>query len=139
MPLTHLLLRCKLEERGLIRREKRNNVGFYELTPESKNLLASCEGTVFPAGLYRFDKCQVAYEIIAAGLVPENFRKVKMINWTALLETELSVKVRKTTRSWIAHEMVVRGRNLIEVTNLANRVRDALVSKYGCVLGGDMV
>ena len=133
----------KLEECGLIRREKRSNVVFYELTVESKNLLASCEGTVFPARLYRFDKCQVAYEIIAAGLVPENFRKVEMTNWTALLGTELGVKVRRTTRSWIVHVEVIRGRNPIEVTNLAmnlaNRVRDALVSKYGCVLGDGKV
>jgi hypothetical protein len=129
----------KLERCKLIRREKRSNVLFYELTEESKNLLASCEGTVFPARLYRFDKCQVAYEIVAAGLVPENFKKVEMTNWTALLGTELGVKVRKTTRSWIVHVEVIRGRNPIEVTNLAmnlaNRVRDALVSKYGCVLG----
>ena len=47
----------KLEKCRLIRREKRSNVLFYELTSESKNLLASCEGTVFPARLYRFDKC----------------------------------------------------------------------------------
>ena len=37
------------------------------------------------------------------------------------------------------HVEVIRGRNPIEVTNLAmnlaSRVRDALVSKYGCVLG----
>jgi len=129
----------KLEECGLIRREKRSNVVFYELTVESKNLLASCEGAVFPARLYRFDKCQVAYEIIMAGLVPENFKRVEMTNWTALLGTELGVKVRKTTRSWIVHVEVIRGRNPIEVTNLAmnlaSRVRDALVSKYGCVLG----
>jgi hypothetical protein len=62
-----------------------------------------------------------------------------MINWTALLGTELGVRVRKTTRSWIVHVEVIRGRNPIEVTNLAmnlaNRVRDALVCKYGCVLG----
>jgi len=62
-----------------------------------------------------------------------------MTNWTALLGTELGVKVRKTTRSWIVHVEAIRGRNPIEVTNLAmnlaNRVRDALVSKYGCVLG----
>ncbi len=62
-----------------------------------------------------------------------------MTNWTALLGTELGVKVRKTTRSWIVHVEVVRGRNPIEVTNLAlnlaDRVRDALCSKYGCVLG----
>jgi DNA-binding MarR family transcriptional regulator len=129
----------KLEKCKLIRREKRSNVVFYELTPESKNLLTSCEGKVFPARLYRFDKCQVAYEIIAAGLVPENFKKVEMINWTALLGTELGVRVRKTSRSWIVHVEVIRGRNPVEVTNLAvnlaNRVRDALMSKYGCVLG----
>jgi hypothetical protein len=133
----------KLEECRLIRREKRSNVVFYELTEESKNLLTLCEGTVFPARLYRFDKCQVAYEIIAEGLVPENFRKVEMVNWTALLGTELGVRVRKTTRSWIVHVEVIRGRNPIEVTNLAmnlaNRVRNALVSKYGCVLGDGRV
>jgi len=133
----------KLEECRLVRREKRSNVVFYELTEESKNLLTLCEGTIFPARLYRFDKCQVAYEIIAEGLVPENFRKVEMTNWTALLGTELGVRVRKTTRSWIVHVEVIRGRNPIEVTNLAmnlaNRVRDALVSKYGCVLGDGRV
>lgn len=102
-------------------------------------MLTLCEGTVFPARLYRFDKCQVAYEILADGLVPENFKKVEMINWTALLGTELGVKVRKTTRNWIVHVAVIRGKNPIEVTNLAvnlaNRVRNALMSKYCCVLG----
>ena len=62
-----------------------------------------------------------------------------MINWTALLGTELGVKVRKTSRSWIVHVEVIRGRNPVEVTNLAmnlaDRVCDALVRKYGCVLG----
>jgi len=133
----------KLEQCKLVRREKRSNVVFYELTDESINLLASCEGRVFPARLYRFDKCQVAYEIIAGGLVPEDFRRVEMVNWTALLGTELGVRVRKTTRSWIVHVEVIRGRNPIEVTslamNLANRVRDALCSKYGCVLGDGRV
>ena len=66
-----------------------------------------------------------------------------MVNWTALLGTELGVRVRKTTRSWIVHVEVIRGRNPVEVTNLAmnlaNRVRDALVSKYGCVLGDGRV
>ena len=129
----------KLEDCNLIRREKRSNVVFYELTSESKKLLALCEGTVFPARLYRFDKCQVAYEIISDGLVPVNFRKVEMTNWTALLGTELGVKVRKTTRSWIVHVEALRGRNPVEVANLAmnlaNRVCNALVNKYGCVLG----
>jgi DNA-binding transcriptional ArsR family regulator len=129
----------KLEECHLIRREKRSNVVFYELTDESKRLLRSCEGAVFPARLYRFDKCQVAYEIVVEGRYPEGFRRVEMVNWTALLGTELGVKVRKTTRSWIVHVEVIRGRNPVEVTNLAlnlaGRVRNALCSKYGCVLG----
>jgi DNA-binding MarR family transcriptional regulator len=129
----------KLEECNLIRREKRSNVVFYELTDESKRLLASCEGSVFPARLYRFDKCQVAYELIVEGRYPEGFRRVEMTNWTALLGTELGVKVRRTTRSWIVHVEVIRGRNPVEVTNLAlnlaGRVRNALCSKYGCVLG----
>ena len=70
---------------------------------------------------------------------PVNFRKVEMTNWTALLGTELGVKVRKTTRSWIVHVEALRGRNPVEVANLAmnlaNRVCNALVSKYRCVLG----
>jgi DNA-binding MarR family transcriptional regulator len=99
----------KLEGCGLIRRDKRSNVVFYELTAESQNLLASCEGTIFPARLYRFDKCQVAYEIIATGLAPADFMRVEMTNWTALLGTELGVRVRKTTRSWIVHVEVIRG------------------------------
>lgn len=123
----------KLEECNLIRREKRSNIVIYELTDESKRLLGSCEGTIFPARLYRFDKCQVAYEIISDGLLPANFRKVEMTNWTALLGKELGVKVRKTTRSWIVHVEALRGRNPVEVTNLAmnlaNRVCNALVSK----------
>ena len=129
----------KLEQCHLIRREKRSNVVFYELTPESENLLKSCEGVVFPARLYRFDKCQVAYEVVVEGRYPRGFKPVEMVNWTALLGTELGVKVRKTTRSWIVHVEVIRGRNPVEVTNLAlnlaDRVADALRSKYGCVLG----
>lgn len=129
----------KLEECNLIRREKRSNVVFYELTDESKRLLKSCEGTVFPARLYRFDKCQVSYEVLLEGRYPEGFKPVEMTNWTALLGTELGVKVRKTTKSWIVHVEVIRGRSPIEVTNLAmnlaDRVKNALCSKYGCVLG----
>jgi DNA-binding MarR family transcriptional regulator len=129
----------KLEKARLIRRQVRSNVVFYELTSQGKNLLTSCEGTIFPKDLYRFDKCQVAYGIIVDGRVPEGFTPVEMVNWTALLGTELGVKVRRTTRSWIVHVEVIRGRNPVEVTNLAvnlaNRVKDALQSKYGCVLG----
>jgi hypothetical protein len=129
----------KLEKCHLIRRDKRTNAVFYVLTAESKNLLTLCEGRVFPARLYRFDKCQVAYEILVEGRYPCGFKPVEMVNWTALLGTELGVRVRRTTRSWIVHVEVIRGRNPVEVTNLAlnlaGRVRNALCSKYGCVLG----
>jgi hypothetical protein len=64
---------------------------------------------------------------------------VGLVNWTVLLGSELGVKVRRTTRSWIVHIEVIRGRNPVEVTNLAvnlaNRIKNALQSKYGCVLG----
>jgi len=134
----------KLEKCNLIRREKRSNVVFYELTKESTKLLRSCEGSVFPAQLYRFDKCQVSYEILAEGRYPKgSFKPVEMVNWTALLGTELGVKVKHTPRSWIVHVEVIQGRNAIEVTNLAmnlaNLVRYALCTKYGCVLSDGKV
>jgi len=129
----------KLEKARLIRRQVRSNVVFYELTGESKNLLASCEGKIFPSELYRLDKCQVCFDVVVDGRAPVDFRRVEMVNWTALLGLEQGVKVRKTSRSWIVHVEVIRGRSPVEVTNLAlnlaNRVRDGLVRKYGCVLG----
>ena len=129
----------KLQECNLILQTKRSNATFYELSEEGKRLLTSCEGSVFPSKLYRFDKCQVSYEILVEGRYPDgSFRRVEMNNWTALLGTELGVKVKHTSRSWIVHVEVIRGRNPIEVTNLAmnlaDRVRSALCSKYGCVL-----
>jgi hypothetical protein len=77
--------------------------------------------------------------VLVDGVVLDGFRRVEMVNWTALLGTELGVRVRRTTRSWIVHIEVIRGRNPVEVTNLAvnlaNRVKNALQSKYSCVLG----
>jgi hypothetical protein len=128
----------KLEKCKLIRREKRTNVVFYELTGQGTNLLQSCEGLLFPGELYRLDKCQVGFEVLREGLVPVDFRRVEMVNWTALLGLELGVKVRKTTRSWIVHVEVIRGKDPGEVyglaMNLANRVANSLRVKYGCVL-----
>jgi DNA-binding transcriptional ArsR family regulator len=139
----------KLEECGLIHREKRSNVVFYELTSAGTNLLKSCEGRVFPGELHRLDKCQVAFLIAREGVYPEgNFKRVEMVNWTALLGLELGVKVRHTSKSWIVHVPVIRGRNPGEVyglaMNLANRVAVALGKKYGVALcegkfvGGEM-
>ncbi len=129
----------KLEKARLIKRQVRSSVVFYELTGEGKSLLGLCEGTVFPAELYRLDKCQVSFEIVVDGRFPDGFKPVEMVNWTALLGLEQGVSVKHTSRSWIVHVEVIRGRNPVEVTNLAlnlaNRIRDALVKKYGCVLG----
>lgn len=130
----------KLEGCKLVRREKRTNVVFYELTSQGTNLLQSCEGVVFPGELYRLDKCQVGFEILreGLGLSMVDFRKVEMVNWTALLGLEQGVKVRKTSRSWIVHVEVIRGKQPAEVyglaMNLANRVAASLKSKYGVVL-----
>lgn len=129
----------KLEEAGLVYREKRSNVAFYSLTARSTNLLRSCEGRVYPGELHRLDKCQVSFGIVSEGRYPEgSFKRVEMVNWTALLGLELGVKVRHTSRSWIVHVPMIHGRNPAEVyglaMNLANRVAVALSKKYGVVL-----
>ncbi len=129
----------KLEECGLIHREKRSNVVFYELTERSTSLLKSCEGRVFPGELHRLDKQQVCFGVVREGLYPDrDFKRVEMVNWTALLGLELGVKVRHTSRSWIVHVPVIRGKSPAEVyglaMNLANRVAVALGKKYGVVL-----
>jgi len=129
----------KLEKAGLIYKEKRSSAVFYALTSEGSNLLKSCEGRVFPGELHRLDKCQVAFLILSEGRYPDgNFKLVEMNNWTALLGLEQGVKVRHTSKSWIVHVPVIRGRNPAEVyglaMNLANRVAVALAKKYGVVL-----
>ncbi len=73
---------------------------------------------------------------------------MEMQNWTALLTLEQGVKVRHTTKSWIIHVPVIRGKNPAEVyglaMNLSNRIAVALAKKYGVILaegtfcGGEM-
>jgi DNA-binding transcriptional ArsR family regulator len=139
----------KLEKAGLIYKEKRSSAVFYALTIEGSNLLKSCEGRVFPGELYRLDKCQVSFQILQEGRYPQGqFKPVEMMNWTALLGLEQGVKVRHTSRSWIVHVPVIRGKNPAEVyglaMNLSNRIAVALGKKYGVVLkegefvGGEM-
>ena len=129
----------KLEECRLIHREKRSNVVFYELTSAGTRLLKSCEGLVFPAEMHRLDKCQVSFLIAREGVYPDrDFRRVEMVNWTALLGLELGVKVRHTSKSWLVHVPVIRGKTAAEVyglaMNLSNRIAVALAKKYGVVL-----
>jgi hypothetical protein len=124
---------------GLIYREKRSNITIYVLTERCSNFLRSCEGNVFPSEFYRLDKCQVSFGILQEGRYPdEEFRKVEMINWTALLGVEQGVTVRHTSRSWIVHIPVIHGKHPAELhgkaLNLANRIAIALTQKYGVVL-----
>jgi len=76
---------------------------------------------------------------VAEGLLPEDFRRVEMANWTALLGLEQGVTVRHTTRSWIVHVEALYGQHPGELFNLArtlaDRVASALMRKYGCRLG----
>jgi len=128
----------KLEQCGLVKRKVRSRAVFYELTGRGKNFLASCEDMVFGSGVYRLDRCQVRFEIVAEGCLPVDFRRVEMMNWTALLGLEQGVHVRHTTRSWIVHVETLYGKHpgelFVMAKNLADRVAKSLMIKYGCRL-----
>ena len=130
----------KLVKAALIKRVKRSNFVVYELTAKGQNFLISCEGVLFSSGVFRLHRCFFKYHIVREGVYPQgDFRKVEMVNWTALLGMEQGVKVRKTTTSWIVHVETLYGRSLGELVtlakNLADRVVQGLKNKYGVVLG----
>jgi predicted transcriptional regulator len=129
----------KLEKAGLIRKLKRSNIVDYELTKRGQDFLISCEGVLFSSGVFRLHRCFYKFPILREGVYPAgNFRRVEMVNWTALLGTEHGVKVRHTTTSWIVHVETLYGRSPGELVtlakNLADRVAQGLMSKYGVVL-----
>jgi predicted transcriptional regulator len=130
----------KLQKAGLVRRKVRSNCVFYELTRRGQNFLGSCEGVVFGSGVFRLHRCQVLFPILREGVYPAaDFRRVEMVNWTALLGLVHGVKVRHTPRNWIVHVEALYGRHPGELfalaKNLADRVARGLMSKYGCLLG----
>jgi predicted transcriptional regulator len=130
----------KLQRAGLVRRKLRSNCVFYELTRRGQDFLRSCEGVVFGSGVFRLHKCQVLFPIVREGVYPAaDFRRVEMVNWTALLGLMHGVKVRHTPRNWIVHVETLYGRHPGELftlaKNLADRVAKGLMLKYGCVLG----
>lgn len=134
----------KLEKAGLIRRVKRSSFVDYELTDRGQNFLVSCEGVLFSSGVFRLHRCFFKFPIVREGVYPSSdFKRVEMQNWTALLGLEQGVKVRKTTSSWIVHVETLYGRSPGELVtlakNLADRVCQGLMSKYGCVLGQGMI
>jgi len=130
----------KLKKAGLVRRQVRSSVVFYELTNKGKELLASCEGVVYGSGVFRLHRCRVKFPILREGCYPlGSFREVELVNWTALLGLERGVHVCKTTRHWIVHVETLYGRHPGELfalaKNLADRVAKSMVLKYGVVLG----
>jgi len=129
----------KLEKCGLVRRKVRSSAVFYVLTSRGQSFLGSCEGVLFSSGIFRLEKVQYKYVILAEGCLPADFRPIEMVNWTALLGLEGGVKVRHTSRSWIVHVETLYGRSPGELftlaKNVADRVAKALVMKYGCQLG----
>jgi len=129
----------KLEKAGLVRRKVRSSVVFYELTGRGQKVLTSCEGIVYSSGVFRLHKCQVLFPIVREGFYPaDDFKRVKMVNWTALLGLVHGVSVRKTSRHWIAHVECLYGRSPGELFSLAKnlgyRVARVLMSKYGVLL-----
>ena len=66
-----------------------------------------------------------------------------MVDWTALLGLVHGVNVRTTSRHWIVHVECLYGRCPGELfglaKNLGDRVAQALMSKYGVVLGEGQV
>jgi hypothetical protein len=128
----------KLERCGLVKRGVRSRAVFYQLTGRGQTFLASCEDVVCGSGVYRLDRCQVRFRIVSEGCLPVDFRRVEMVNWTALLGLEQGVKVRHTSRSWIVHVETLYGRHpgelFVLAKNLADRVAKSLMSKYGCRL-----
>jgi hypothetical protein len=129
----------KLADCDLIRRDKRSSAVFYELTSKGKKFLAGCEGTVFSSGVFRLHHCCVKFLIVREGCYPAgDFKQIEMVNWTALLGLEKGVSVKKTTRHWIVQCETVYGKHPGELfsmaTNLANRVAQSLMDKYGVVL-----
>lgn len=122
-----------------MRRKVRSNVVFYGLTNRSQKLLGSCEGLLWSTGVYRLHRCFVKFGIVREGSYGSGgFRRVEMVNWTALLGLEKGVRVRKTSRNWIVHVETLYGKHPGELfnlaKNLAERVRKSLMLKYGCIL-----
>jgi DNA-binding MarR family transcriptional regulator len=128
----------KLEKCGLVKRLVRSRAVFYQLTGRGKTFLRSCEDVVFGSGVYRLDRCQVRFGIVAEGCLPVDFKRIEMVNWTALLGLEMGVHVRHTTRSWIVHVETLYGKHpgelFVLAKNLADRVAKSLMMKYGCRL-----
>jgi DNA-binding MarR family transcriptional regulator len=87
----------KLEQCGLVKRKVRSRAVFYELTCRGKTFLASCEDVVFGSGIYRLDRCQVRFEIVAEGCLPVDLARAQHPSKTSL-STRIFTLLRRTSK-----------------------------------------
>jgi DNA-binding transcriptional ArsR family regulator len=128
----------KLEQAGLIRRQRRSNIVIYEVTRHGINFLTGSEGVLFGSGVWRLHACKYRFGLVADGVWPVDWRRVAKMNWTALLGLEGGVTVERTPSSVIVHVETLYGRSPVELLDLARACADrtarSLMLKYGCRL-----
>jgi len=128
----------KLEQAGLVRRERRSNIVVYSVTRKGSNFLTGSEGALFGSGVWRLHAAKYRYGVVADGLWPADWRRVAKMNWTALLGLEGGVTVEKTPSSVIVHVETLYGRSPAQLLDLARGLADrtarALMQKYDCRL-----
>jgi len=128
----------KLEQAGLVRRERRSNIVVYSVTQKGSNFLTGSEGALFGSGVWRLHAAKYRFGVVADGVWPVDWRRVAKMNWTALLGLEGGVTVEKTPSSVIVHVETLYGRGPAELLDsargLADRTARALMLKYGCRL-----
>lgn len=129
----------RLEQAGLIRRQRRSNIVVYTITREGSAFLSGSEGVLFGSGVWRLHCAKYRFGLVADGVWPVDWRRVHKMNWTALLGLEGGVTVERTPSSVIVYVETLYGRNPVELLDLARTCADrtarALMSKYGCRLG----
>ena len=128
----------KLEQAGLIRRERRTNIVIFSVTRKGSNFLTGSESCLFGSGVWRLHAAKYRFGLVADGRWPVDWRRVEKMNWTALLGLEGGVTVEKTPSSVIVHVETLYGKNPVELLDqaraLADRTARALMLKYGCKL-----
>ena len=130
----------RLKRAGLVFREKDSNIVVWALTEKGKGFLREGESRLTSSFTFRLHNCSFMYRIVQEGYYGSaGFKKVEMVNWTALLGLELGCSVRKTSKNWIVHLDVVRGECpdslILRAKELADKVAVSLMRKYRVVLG----
>ncbi|MCW4002453.1 MAG: helix-turn-helix domain-containing protein [Candidatus Bathyarchaeota archaeon] len=127
-----------LEKVGFIHRERRSSSVCYIVTDEGKNFLDRAEGVLVGSKIWRLHNAKYRYGLLQDGVWPSEWRKVELINWTALLGLEGGVNVQHTPSSVIINVDALYGENpsMLQDTakTIADRTAKALMQKYHCLL-----